>query len=218
MSRLLVMKQVMTLEWIICLMRHCIKCLFFFVLSYSTLLTTSQVMNLSQRRFFKAVLTCLVNWWSSIHLLSRDLTKSSATNRYWLFHDDRLLQQYEELWNHRFWQHSEYPPLLQVTFPQLCNKKDVFKNLHYSTSLYSPLLEQTVHRTWHNWNHMACYRDSIVTRATCLWAFFLKFGPSPDLNISCITPSRFTSQCLNISYKIFPLWLIYFASQCVDIQ
>ena len=21
----------------------------------------------------------------------------------WLFHDDRLLQQYEELWNHRFW-------------------------------------------------------------------------------------------------------------------
>ena len=48
----------------------------------------------------------------------------------WLFHDDRLLQQYEELWNHRFWQHSEYLPLFQVTFPQLCNKKDVFKNLH----------------------------------------------------------------------------------------
>ena len=144
-----------------------------------------------------------LRWWNNplfnLHL--------PVAREAWLFHDDRLLQQYEELWNHRFWQHSEYPPLLQVTFPQLCNKKDVFK-------IYINLLPCILRY----WKKLYIALDTIVTSATYLWAFFLKFGPSPDLDISCTTPSRFTSQCLNISYKIFPLWLIYFASQCVDIR
>ena len=48
----------------------------------STLLITSQVKNLSLRKFFKAVLICLGNWWSSTLLHSRDLTLESVINRY----------------------------------------------------------------------------------------------------------------------------------------